>query len=286
MEARSNQVKVAAGQVNPQLKMISGNLARCLGGLDEAAKKGANLIVFPELTLSGYIFESREEALTIAETIPGSSTEHLSQKCKSLGVHAVIGLIEKEGSSVYNAAVLFGPNGIIGKYRKTHLPKCGVDLYVDKGDIAYEVHDTSVGKLGIQICYDLQHPEGVRCLALGGAEIIVNIADYPEGVEFMTDFIVQARVIENRVHLVTCGRVGTERGTRFIGGSSIISANSEVLAKADGEEIIYGLLDLNMTASKRAVIRQGENESNLFSDRRPELYGAICQSKSSGPPPA
>ena len=280
MKARSDQVTVAAVQMRPRLKMISENLANCLQRLEEVARNRANIIAFPELTLSGYIFESREEALSIAETVPGPSTEQVSQKCASLGVHVIIGLIEKEGDKIYNTAVLIGPRGIISKYRKTHLPPCGVDRFVEKGNIGYKVHDTSVGKLGIMICYDVHHPEGFRCLAINGAEIIVSIANYPRGVEFMAKFILPARVIENHVHLLNCDRVGTERGVRFLGHSRIIDADSKVLAKARGEEIIYAQLDLSKARAKKAVIRQGENEIDLFSDRRPELYGDICILKS------
>lgn len=278
MEISSNQVTtIAAVQMYPQLKMKTENLVNCLKKLDEAASNGANLIAFPELTLSGYIFESQEEALSIAETVPGTSTEQVSQKCASLGVHVVVGLVEKEDGKIYNTAVLIGPEGITGKYRKTHLPKCGVDRFVEKGNIPYIVFDTNVGKLGIQICYDVVHPEGFRCLALNGAEIIVHIANYPEGVEFVPNLVLPTRVLENRVHLITCGRVGIERGVRFIGSSMIIDADSTVLARASGEEIVYGQFDLSKARSKRVVIKPGENESDLFGDRRPELYGAICQ---------
>ena len=277
MKSGSVQVTVAAVQMYPQLKMTLENLNTCLNKLDEAAKKGATLVAFPELTLSGYIYKSREEALSIAETIPGPSIDKVVKKCASLGVHVVIGLIEKEGGKIYNTAVLIGPKGIMGKYRKTHLPKRGVDRFVEEGNIPYKVIKTDVGKLGIQICYDVQHPEGFRCLALQGAEIIVNITNYPQGVEFMPNLVLPTRVIENRVHLLTCGRIGIERDVKFIGGSMIIDADRTVLARASGEQIIYSTLDLSKPRSKRIVIKQGENEIDLFDDRRPELYGEICR---------
>jgi len=280
MEADANQVNVAAVQMCPQLNMTSKNLANCLERLDEAVRNGANLIAFPEATLSGYVFESKEEVLLIAETVLGPSVEKVCQRCASLGVHAVIGLIEKEDGKIYNTAVLIGPEGIITKYRKTHLPFCGADRFVEKGDIPYKVFDTQVGKLGIQICYDVMHPEGFRSLALNGAEIIINIVNYPQGVEFMSEYILPARVSENRVHLVTCDRVGTERGVRFLGHSRIIGADSEVLVKATGEEIIYAQLDLNKAREKRLIIEPGEIENDVFEDRRPELYGDICKPKS------
>lgn len=139
------------------------------------------------------------------------------------------------------------------------------------------VFDTRVGRLGIQICYDVQHPEGFRCLALSGADIIVNIVNYPQGVQFMSSLVLPTKVFENRVHLLTCDRVGMERGVKFIGSSIIIDACSQVLARANGEEIVYGQFDLSAARSKRVVIKLGENEIDLFMDRRPELYGAICE---------
>jgi len=257
--------------------MTAVNLNACLIKLDEAAKKGATLIAFPELTLSGYIYNSQEEALSIAETVPGPSINKVVERCFSLSAHVVVGLIEEEEGKIYNTAVLISPRGILGKYRKTHLPKCGVDRFVEKGNIPYKVIETEVGNLGIQICYDVQHPEGFRCLALQDAEIIVNITNYPEGVEFMPDFVLPTRVIENRVHLLTCGRIGIERDVKFIGGSMIIDADGTVLARASGEQIIYSTLDLSKPRSKKIIIKQGENEIHLFNDRRPDLYGEICR---------
>lgn len=277
MESNANLVTVAAVQFCPKLKMKTENLAVCLTKLEEAARNGAILIAFPECALSGFVFEDRQEALALAETIPGPSTNQVAQKCASLHVYTVIGLIEEEGCKLYNSAAFIGPDGLIGKYRKTHLPQAGVDRFTEKGNIPYEVYNSKVGRLGIQICYDIQHPEGVRCLALNGAEIIVNITNYPEGVEFMPDFVLPTRVIENRVHLLTCDRIGVERGVRFIGKSIIIDADSQICAKANEEDIIYAQLDLSRARVKRVVTKTGASEIDLFKDRRPELYGSICQ---------
>lgn len=277
MQAVSDKVIVAAVQMNPKLKMISENLNTCLCKIEDVAKKGAALIAFPELTLSGYIYENRDEVLSIAETIPGPSINKIAEKCVSLKTHVIIGLIERDNEKIFNSAVLIGPRGILGKYRKTHLPLCGADRFVERGDIPYEVIQTDVGKLGIQICYDVQHPEGVRCLALKGAEIVVNIANYPLGVEFMADFVLHTRVLENRVHILTCDRIGIERGVRFIGTSMILDADNTILSRARGEQIIYAKLDLNKSRIKRKIIKQGENEIDLFNDRRPELYAEICK---------
>lgn len=272
----ADKVVVAAVQMRPELAEVSKNLAYCLRSLDDAAARGARLVVFPEMSLTGYIFESRNEVMSVAETVPGPVTEKLSRRCASLDVYAAVGLAEKDGRKVFNAAVLISPDGNISKYRKTHLPACGADLFVDKGDIPYQVVDTRVGKLGLQICYDVQHPEGVRCLALKGVEIIANLVNYPRGVEFMYRYILPSRVIENRVHLVTSNRTGTERGVKFIGNSRIIDADSRVLARAKGEEIIYAELDLSRAREKRDII-DGKNANNVIEDRRPEMYGEICK---------
>jgi len=272
------EVMVSAVQICPRLLSKSDNLEKTLRMVETAARNGARLIALPELTLTGYIFNSLAEAMPVAETVPGPSTEELAHKCAELDVYTVIGLLERDADSVYNTAVLLGPKGIIGKYRKTHLPYCGVDRFVSKGDIEYTVYDTEVGRVGMQICYDLQHPEGSRVLTLKGVQILVNIANWPTGVEFMPDFVIPTRVIENRIHLLACDRVGLERGTRFIGSSMIIDADSKPLVRAskDEEEIIYAKLEPGKASQKRVVITPGENEIDIFADRRPELYGAIC----------
>jgi len=274
-----NEVVAAAVQMRPKLGKVSENLAYCLKSLDEAADKGARLVVFPEMALSGYIFNSKDEAMPVAETIPGPCTDALSKRCAALGVYAAVGLLEKEKSKMFNAAVFVGPEGLKSKYRKAHLPACGADLFVNKGDIPYEVLETGVGKIGMQISYDVHHPEGVRCLALKGAEIIANLVNYPTGVEFMYRYVLPSRVVENRLHLVTANRVGTERGVRFIGHSMIIDADSRVLARAKKEEIIYAELDLSRAREKRDIIDDGKNANNVIEDRRPELYGEICKRK-------
>src|SRR4030042_1001827 len=127
----SDKVKIAAVQMNPAIMQNKKNLDKILSEVRTAAGNGADLIVFPECALTGYVFTSREEAIPFMETIPGPSTKELSACCKELGVYVILGLLEIDADRCYNAAVLIGPKGIIGKYRKNHLPFLGIDRFLN-----------------------------------------------------------------------------------------------------------------------------------------------------------
>src|SRR5919198_2639789 len=113
-------MRVAVAQLEPQLGEKKRNLETCLARLEEAAAVGAELLVLPECAIPGYMFDSAEEALPYAEEIPGPSTQTLAGACRRLGAHVVCGLLERDGDALYNAAVLVGPDGLVGRYRKTH----------------------------------------------------------------------------------------------------------------------------------------------------------------------
>ena len=249
---------------------------------EAAAKKGADLIAFPECALSGYVFSSRGEALPFAESIPGASTDRLAACCKGLGVHAVVCLLEKDADRLYNVAVLIGPEGVVGKYRKNHLPFVGIDRFLDAGDKPFQVYETPIGNIGLHICYDCNFPESSRIMTLLGADILVLPTNWPEGRDKIPSFIVNARAYENRVHFVAVDRVGTERGARFLGRSKIVSALGDTLAEAssDREETIYGEVSLAESRQKHIVFKPGEFEIDIIRNRRPELYGEIMRQKS------
>ncbi len=274
-----DKIKIAAVQTNPKITKNKENLDKVLLEIEAAAKSGADLIVFPECALSGYVFPSREEALPFAENIPGASTDRLAACCQELGVCVVVGLLEKNGDKCYNVAVLVGPGGLIGKYRKNHLPFIGVDRFIDVGDRPFQVYQTPVGNIGIQICYDSAFPESTRVMALLGADIVVLPTNFPEGREVMLDYVVNTRALENAVHLVAVNRVGSERGSSFCGRSKIISASGDTLVEAsrDKEEIVYAEVSLAEARQKQIVSKAGEFELDRMRDRRPELYGEITR---------
>ena len=276
-----DKVKIAAVQMDPKIMRNSDNLERIVLETRAAAKNGADLIIFPECALSGYVFSSREEAIPFAESIPGMSTERLATCCQELGVYVVYGLLEKDGDKCYNAAVLVGPEGFIGKYRKIHLPFLGIDRFLDAGNEPFQVYETPIGNIGLHICYDCNFPESARIMALLGADIIALPTNWPQGRERIVNYVVNSRAYENRVHFVAANRVGIERGTSFMGHSKIVSAPGDTLVEASGdkEEIIYAEVSLAEARQKHIVIKAGEFEVDFIHDRRPELYGELTKKR-------
>ena len=271
---------VAAAQIEPKLAEPERNLEVCLARLEEAAAAGAELLVLPECAIPGYMFESAEEALPFAEEVPGPSTEVLERESRRLGMHVVCGLLERDGDTLRNAAVLVGPDGLVGTYRKTHLPFLGVDRFVVPGD-ELTVYDTPLGRIGVEICYDLRFPEVTRTLALKGAEIVAHPTNFPIAAKVQTELITVARAAENRIYLLTANRVGKERWGEFCGWSQIVDPYGKRLAEAGETEeaLLVADVDVEKARDKDYVI-PGEYELYLFGHRRPELYGLLVEEQS------
>ncbi len=274
-----DKIKIAAVQMNPKIMQNRNNLDAILHQSRVAGGNGAKLIVFPECALTGYVFSSREEAIPFMETIPGAATEEIGGLCKELGLYMVVGLLEKERAKCFNAAALIGPDGLVGKYRKNHLPFLGIDRFLDPGNKAFEVFDTPLGRLGLHICYDATFPESARVMTLLGADILILPTNWPQGRGKVVKYVINTRAYENKVHFVAVDRVGEERGTRFIGKSKIVDAWGDTLVQASAteEEIIYAEINLEDARQKHVIFKPGEFEINLIRDRRPELYGPIVK---------
>ena len=271
--------KIAAVQMNLKLMKKERNLEEILLKTREAAANGAQLIVFPECALTGYVFASREEALPYAETIPGPATEKVAALCKESGVHVIFGLIEKDGEKLYNAAAFLGPDGLVGKHRKAHPPMSVLDKFVDKGDIPFTVHRTPAGNIGILICHDITFPEPARVLMLKGADIIAVPTNWPRMLDIVSKHFINTRAVENFVHIVAADRVGIERKGEFLGQSKIVNAAgmTKVEASTDKEEIIYADLDLAFPRQKHIVFMPGVWEMDFIKERRPEFYREITK---------
>lgn len=278
-EIQSGQVvKCAAVQSNPRIGDKVYNLQRILETIETAAANDVKLIAFTEAELTGYCFNDLSEAKNYAEEVPGPSTGLIINKAREYGVYVVVGLLEVFQNKLFNITVLIGPGGIIGKYRKTHRIHLGLDRFAEKGDLPFTVYSTPIGQIGLIICYDLLFPEASRALALQGADIIVNSTNLPSGSESFIETLLPARALENRVFTIASSRVGRERGTTFIGSSSIVDPYGRFLARAVSaqEEIIYADIKLEKARRKQTVVKPGEYEFDLFKDRRPEFYGEIC----------
>jgi predicted amidohydrolase len=257
----------------------AGNLGRIRDRLAESAAGGARLTVFPECALTGYCFESLQEALHHGEPLPGPASRALAEDCRRLGIWAIFGLLEASADNrLYNACALVGPAGLAASYRKIHLPFLGVDRFTTPGDRPFAVHEIDDLRLGLNICYDGSFPEAARILALLGADLVALPTNWPTGASGSPRFLVPARALENHIYYAAANRVGEERGFRFIGQSRIVDFDGEPLAVAgDGEEIIYAKIDPELARAKRVIQVPGKYEIDRIGHRRPEMYEALVR---------
>lgn len=271
-------MKIAGVQMDVAFGDRQANIERVETRLREAVRHGAQLAVFPECVLPGYCFDSLGEAQAHAEPIPGPATQRLAAVCRELSVYAVVGLLEAAGERLFNAAALVGPAGVVGIYRKVHLPYLGVDRFTTPGD-GFAVHSAGDARIGMSICYDAAFPEAARVLALAGADLIALPTNWPPGAQCTADYLINARALENNVYFIAVNRVGTERGFPFIGQSKICDPRGRLLAEArhTDETILYAEIDLAFAREKHIVRMPGKHEIDRFADRRPEAYGRIAE---------
>jgi len=272
-------MKIACVQMDVKLGEVDRNLAAIEDRLKETAANGARLAIFPECAITGYCFENLDEVRPFAQSIPGPATDRISSLCAELNVYAVFGMIEVDGDSVFNSAVLTGPHGVIGSYRKVHLPFLGVDMHVAYGDRPFAVHDAGGIRVGMNICYDSAFPEATRTLALLGADVIALPTNWPPGAECVAAHVLNTRAMENSVYFAAANRVGTERGFDFIGRSRICGPKGETLAASEDTSatILYAEIDPELARNKTAVREPGRHAIDRMADRRPEMYGPLLE---------
>jgi 5-aminopentanamidase len=270
-------MRVAISQFDPTLGNTALNLQSIDRAMERASDQGASLAVFPECSVSGYVYNSLGEAMPVADTIPGPVTDNLVDAAARYNLYTVVGMLERAGDRCYNTAVLAGPSGLQAVYRKTHTPSLGVDRFCTPGDIPFAVHQIPGARIGILICYDLRFPEPARILALQSAQIIVLPTNWPVTSTIQPDVFTRTRAAENRVFLLAADRVGVERGATFLGRSQIVGPDGDVRAEGDPtrEELLVLEIDPGEADTKRMVVRPGEHEFDFFGDRRPELYDRL-----------
>jgi predicted amidohydrolase len=232
----------------------------------------ADLIVLPELFATGYVFESREELLALAEGENGPTFIALREFSRQTGGAIVAGIAEHAGAACYNSCFVFAHGEVVGCYRKIHLFD-KEKLLFEPGDRGFQVVDYEGVKLGLMICFDWIFPEAARSLALAGAAILCHPANLllPHCPQAMI-----TRCLENRVFAITANRVGTEaragQEVKFIGASQIVGPRGEVLVRASEEEMLQ-IIDIDPA---RAADKMVTPTNHVILDRRPEFYGGIC----------
>jgi len=260
------QISCKRGDKTENIRKIEDNVVR-------AKKQGAELVIFPELSVTGYVL--RDQIYELAETIPGQATNILEKLAVKTGTYIVFGLPElsdKTQATIYNAAVLVGPDGLIGKYRKMYLPTHSVfeeKRYFRPG-YQTAVFETELGKIGLIICYDVFFPEVSRLTRLKGAQLIVCISASPATRRAFFETLTVARAIENTAFLAYVNLVGIEDGLQFWGGSRLIGPNGRVLVKTkyDKEDLVIGEVNY-------ADIRPIETFVPMLKDLRPELFDKL-----------
>ena len=271
------EIRIACIQMEPKVGRKKANVAKSLELLGKAAGRGAKLAVLPELANSGYVFETREEAFALAEKIPrGPTTQAWCAAAAEHDLHIVAGIAEREGQTLFNSAVVIGPEGYIGTFRKVHLWN-EENLFFEPGNLGFPVFHTPIGRIGAMICYDGWFPEGYRLLALQGADLIcvptnwVPIPGQDSKREAMANILCMAAAHSNSVFVAAADRVGRERGQPFIGQSVIVSYTGWPIAgpaSSKEEEIIYA--DANLSDARRS--RNWNEYNQVLRDRRSDVY--------------
>jgi predicted amidohydrolase len=263
----------ALAQISCQRRDKKANIQKMEKYTAEAKQQGADLVIFPELSLTGYII--RDELFELAEKIPGPSTNAIEKIAKKHETHIVFGMPEISGktqATIYNTAVLVGPEGYIGKYRKMYLPTHSV--FEEKRYFRPGYHagafETNIGKIGLIICYDIFFPEVCRLTRLEGAQMIVCISASPAIRKAFFETLTVARAIENTAFLAYVNLVGVEDGLQFWGGSRLIAPNGKIITKAkyDKEDLVVGEVNY-------ADIKPVETFVPTLKDLRPELFDKL-----------
>ncbi|MBL8892726.1 MAG: carbon-nitrogen hydrolase family protein [Planctomycetaceae bacterium] len=256
------------------------NLARIITQARSAAKQGARLVVFPECALTGYCFDSLEDARTGSLTADSNEIESLRQLSLELGIALMVGTAWRESDGTLRNAVLTIDRGQwIDTYFKVHLPFMGLDRYVLPGDRLHPPLDIDGVRVGIHICYEGGFPEVSRCLTLAGADLVVLPTNWPPGSGVSCRVIPSCRALENRIYFMAVNRIGTEGKFTFIGNSSWCQPSGAEVERLSGEHegCLFARIDTAQSRRKHLVIEPGVYEVNRIADRHPELYAAVTQ---------
>lgn len=293
-DTRVSPVRVAVVQFEPHVGVenLKANATAVEERLTTAADHGAGLIVLPELATTGYVFETREEAYAHSEPVPGGrSVDLFTRIAAERNVYIVGNVVEQSSGRLYDTAVLVGPDGYIGRYRKTHLWNTE-KLWFTPGDEGFSVFDTRIGRIGLLVCWDIWFPETARIVTQLGADIICIPTGwvwtppplYDASGVCMAAHLTITAAHANNVFIATADRIGQERGAGFMGNSLIAGTNGwpvDRIAGPDEDTIIYA--DIDLTAARTAPIWNQLND--LHRDRRTDLYDQMLGYRGAAPLP-
>ena len=265
---------MAAAQVAPDVTRAPST-ERLVAAVRDAAARGAQLVVLPELAPSGYCFLDREEAWAAGELLDGASVTALRQVSLDRSVTVVAGLPLREGDTLFNAAVVLEDGEVLGVYRKSHL-WAREKLLFTPGEQGPLVVTTRCGVLAVVVCYDLEFPEWVRVAAVAGAELLCVPTNWPRGprpagerpMEVLRAMVAAST---NRMAIAVCDRCGDERGVTWVSGSAIASPDGWLLA-GPPDEAAPALLtaDVDLAAARDKALGP---RNDALADRRTALYG-------------
>ena len=272
--------RVACYQFAPKIADPSFNLEQSLKAMSEAAERQAKLLVLPELALSGNALRDREEAFVCSMSRDGTRLNALADQARALDLIVIAGFCERlEAGHVANTSVMIQPNGQRTFYRKAHLWNRETLIFTP-GDCAPPVVQTSLGRVAMMLSYDLQFPEWVRLAALSGAQLLCAPVNWPASprpalqrpVEVTR---VQANAAVNHLFILACDRCGHERGMDWVAGSTLVGADGYLLAggiSLDRPQLLVADIKLRTASDKRIP-----PYNDILGDRRPQLYGKLCQ---------
>jgi beta-ureidopropionase len=277
--ARNLRVALAQVAVRPEREE---NVSRALRMMADAAGAGAQLIVFPEMSVDPFFPQYRAEKRFFdwGVPVPGSLTDRFQEEAAGLGLATVINLFERAAPGRYfDCSPVFDTEGrYLGKQRMTHIlegPGYNERYYYWEGDSGYPVFDLGPTRVGVAICYDRHFPEAMRALALGGAEVIVvptATARLEAQFRAVWEVEMQATAVANGVFVAVANRAGVDDTLAFFGRSFAVDPYGRVLARAPEDDVALLLADLDLD-----LVEESRRDMPFLRDRRPATYGLLAQ---------
>lgn len=266
-------LKLGVCQMRPEFGIIKENVRRAINLISSV---DAELVVLPELFNTGYQFISMDEVKELSEPIPGGYTcKMMMELSKKRNLYIVFGMAEECEDRYFNSAVIIGPDGYIGVYRKSHLFLDEKDFFTP-GDTGFKVFELPVGRIGIMICFDWWFTESARVLSLMGADIICHPANL---VLTQCQMAMITRSLENAVYTVTANRTGREqrgdkRALTYTGKSQVVDPEGNLLIRMGEDEESVSVVEIDVSKARDKMIT---HKNHRFQDRRPDLYSIITE---------